>query len=227
MMKKTLISMACAAAMAAPAAQAELSANIGATSNYVWRGVTQTSDGAAISGGIDYSHQSGLYVGTWASNIDWGVGTSGYEWDVYGGFAGEFGDFGYDVGVIAYIYPTEAYDDSNFTELYASGSYKFLTVGINYTVDGDQPSDAAFSDGDYYLYASASFDLQDGWGIGGTVGYYDFDTPDSGDDYSHFQLDVTKSAGDFGDFTFSVSQAEDSNLSSDDTLVFVSWSKSF
>jgi hypothetical protein len=52
------------------------SANIGAVSNYMWRGVTQTGDQAAIQGGLDVSHESGFYAGTWASNIDWDEGSS-------------------------------------------------------------------------------------------------------------------------------------------------------
>jgi hypothetical protein len=47
------------------------SANIGAVSNYMWRGVSQTQDGPAIQGGLDYAHASGFYLGTWASNVDW------------------------------------------------------------------------------------------------------------------------------------------------------------
>ncbi|MBK1631971.1 hypothetical protein CKO31_14750 [Thiohalocapsa halophila] len=52
------------------------SANIGAVSNYIWRGVTQTGDQAAIQGGLDVAHESGFYAGTWASNIDWDEGSS-------------------------------------------------------------------------------------------------------------------------------------------------------
>lgn len=47
-----------------------ISANIGAVSNYLWRGVTQTQDGAAVQGGLDLTHSSGFYIGTWASNVD-------------------------------------------------------------------------------------------------------------------------------------------------------------
>jgi hypothetical protein len=53
-----------------------VSANIGAVSNYIWRGASQTGDGPAIQGGIDVGHESGFYVGTWASNIDWDEGSS-------------------------------------------------------------------------------------------------------------------------------------------------------
>ncbi|WP_295881673.1 TorF family putative porin [uncultured Thiohalocapsa sp.] len=52
------------------------SANIGAVSNYMWRGVTQTGDQAAVQGGLDVAHESGFYAGTWASNIDWDEGSS-------------------------------------------------------------------------------------------------------------------------------------------------------
>ncbi len=42
------------------------SANIGVVSNYMWRGVTQTGDQAAVQGGLDVAHESGFYAGTWA-----------------------------------------------------------------------------------------------------------------------------------------------------------------
>lgn len=47
------------------------SANIGVVSNYIWRGTTQTQDGPAVQGGLDYAHASGFYASVWASNIDW------------------------------------------------------------------------------------------------------------------------------------------------------------
>ncbi len=228
MMKKKL-AIACGAILlgATSLAQAELTANIGATSNYLWRGASQTGDDAAVSGGIDWGHESGFYLGTWASNIDWGNG-SGTEVDFYGGFANEIGDLGYDIGLIYYYYPTSGYEDSNFLELSLSGSWKFLEAGLAYTLDGDADSDAAFSDGDIYYYLSAGFEVVDTWSIGATVGHYDFDTSKAfGDvDYTHGQIDVTKSAGDWGDFTMTVSKAQEES-GSDDTKFVVSWAKSF
>jgi uncharacterized protein (TIGR02001 family) len=224
------------AALLAPAAHAELSANIGVTSNYMWRGVTQTDDGAAVQGGIDWAHDIGFYLGTWASNIKWGPDmSSGVEVDFYGGFGGEFREFGYDVGLIYYYYPDSDYDDSDFTEIYASGSWRWVELGLAYTVDGDAPSNAPFSDGDMYYYGSVSFDLPEDWSIGGTIGYYDFDTSTTwrntenegvNPNYAHYQLDVGKSAGDFGDFTFSVSTADEES-GDDDTKFWVAWTKTF
>jgi hypothetical protein len=53
-----------------------ISANIGAVSNYMWRGVTQTGDHPAVQGGFDFAHQSGFYAGTWISNVDFDDGAS-------------------------------------------------------------------------------------------------------------------------------------------------------
>lgn len=197
-------------------AQAELSANIGATSNYIWRGMTQTNNDAAISGGIDWDSGAGFYAGVWASNVDFGK--EGAEVDLYGGYAGEAGDFGYDVGVIHYLYPQHS--DIDFTEIYGSASYMFLEAGVSYQVQGDS---AAFDDGSVYFYGKASHDFGEGWSIAGTVGRYAID---GAPDHTHFLGEVTKSAGDFGDFTLSVSVA-DGDAVDEDALVAVSWAKSF
>jgi len=229
-MKKLVLACGLAALSVSTVSHAELSANIGVTSNYLWRGVTQTDDGPAVSGGIDWSHDSGFYLGTWASNIDWNLpsGSNGVELDLYGGYAGEASGFGYDLGLIHYHYPDSAYDDSDFTEIYLNGSFSMISAGIAYTVSGDQPDNAAFSDGDLYYYVSVSADLDAGWSIGGTIGHYDFDVPGSaGDiDYTHYQVDIAKSAGDFGDFTFTLSKADEES-GDDDTKIVVSWGKSF
>ena len=203
------------------AAHAELSANIGATSNYVWRGLTQTEDDAAISGGIDYAHDSGLYAGTWASNVSFD-GDKGSEVDLYGGFASSAGDLGYDLGVIHSLYPS--YNDADFTEIYAIGSWQWLEAGVYYTVD----TEAGGEDDHVYYYASASYEFMPSWSAGLTIGQYDLD--DTGDDITHGQIDITKSAAELGDFTFSISQTNEWDSSTeddDDVRVFVSWSKSF
>ena len=62
----------------------EWSANASMTSNYIWRGLTQTENEAAVQGGIDYAGDSGFYVGTWASNVNYGAGdVYSYEHDIY------------------------------------------------------------------------------------------------------------------------------------------------
>jgi hypothetical protein len=65
----TAISMAIAT-VSAPT-YAELSGNVSVTNNYIWRGLTQSINEAAIQGGLDYSSESGFYMGTWASNVSY------------------------------------------------------------------------------------------------------------------------------------------------------------
>lgn len=220
-MKLKKIALACSVALLGMSAQtfAEVSMNVGVTSNYIWRGVTQTNDAAAVSGGVDWSGESGLYAGAWASNVDFGPGTSPYELDLYGGYAGEISDFGYDVGLIYYTYDGD--DDANFLEAALSGSWKFLSAGVNYTVSADTDS----HEGDLYYYGGVSFDLPENFSIGATVGKYDFDDP-AADDYAHYSLDLTKSAGDFGDVTLTLTDT-DIDIDQDDMKAVVSWSKTF
>jgi len=229
-MKLTKIAIAVGALIVSGTAAAEFSANIGATSNYVWRGVTQTDDDAAVSGGVDFAHEAGFYAGTWASNVDFGTDDdTTAEVDFYGGFANTLDmGLGYDVGAIYYYYPG-AKDDLDFAEIYANLSYTWVldfSAGVNYTVDKE---DDDADTNDVYYHGGASYEIAPTWTIGGTVGYYDFDDDDASD-YTHYKLDIGKSAGDFGDFTLSVSVADaqsgDDSIDGD-ALVFVSWAKTF
>ncbi|CAL96354.1 TorF family putative porin [Azoarcus olearius] len=89
-------------------------ANVGIVSDYAYRGISQTDEKPALQGGLDYAHESGLYIGLWGSNVSWisdlERGTSensgnSLELDVYAGYKQTFGDFGIDVGVLQYVYP--------------------------------------------------------------------------------------------------------------------------
>ncbi len=217
MMKKTLLSSAIATALlAATSAQAGVSMNLGVTNNYMWRGVTQSNDLAAVSGGVDYSHDSGIYVGTWASSLSGGS----YELDLYGGYAGEFKDFGYDVGVISYQYPVA---DDYFNEVYANGSFKMISFGVAYTFGSKDDNTAEFSKGDLYAHLGADFELPEGFGLGLVVGNYNFDDA-AGEDYTHYGVSVSK-----GDFSFGIEKNDktDTGAGEDKPRVVVSWSKEF
>ncbi|WP_105169335.1 TorF family putative porin [Pseudoalteromonas sp. T1lg23B] len=135
--------------------QAAVTANVAASSNYYWRGVTQTDDGAAVSGGLDYSNESGFYAGTWMSNVDFGDQTS-YELDIYGGFSGETQGLGYDVGYLYYAYP-DAEGDSDFGEIYGSLSWQWLSVKASYMTHAQD--DASSEEDMLYLELNASFNV--------------------------------------------------------------------
>jgi uncharacterized protein (TIGR02001 family) len=227
-MKLNKTAIAVGAVLFSGSVLAEISANIGATSNYLWRGVTQTSDDAAISGGVDYAHEGGFYAGTWVSNVDYNGANA--EVDFYGGFGGEFGDgIGFDVGGIYYLYPGADdaganEDEIDFAEIYGSLSFGMFEGGIAYTI-WKEDDDA--DEHDIYYYISASTEIAPTWSVGATLGYYDFD---DGTDYSHGNISVAKDVGDFGEFTFAVSNVfdQDDDLDLDDSAIFtVSWAKTF
>lgn len=132
-----------------------LTANVGLYSQYVFRGLAQTNEEAALQGGFDYSHASGFYLGVWGSNVSWlkenatssaGVASGSYntggslELDFYGGYKGSIGDFGYDVGLLQYYYPgsqTGTNIDANTLEAYVAGSWKWFSVKYSHAISND------------------------------------------------------------------------------------------
>ncbi len=104
----TLSSGAVMAADQAPAATPEfvVTGNFGITSDYRFRGISQNNQDASFQGGLDVAHSSGLYVGTWGSNVSrWTAGSGSLELDLYGGYKTELAGVGVDVGAISYTYP--------------------------------------------------------------------------------------------------------------------------
>jgi len=172
-------------------ALAEFSANVAMTTNYVWRGVSQSDLDPAIQGGFDFSHSSGLYAGTWGSNVDFDEAVADpadMEWDLYAGYSTEVNGVGIDVGVIQYAYPGST-ADLDWVEFYGSASYKFLTLSFAHS------SDAFNSNQDgTYVNLGASFEVS-GFTLGASVGSYDIDTKN---DYVDYKLSVSKEIGGFG-----------------------------
>ena len=201
-MKKAFISIALTSVLTATSllstqaiAVEGLSANVGATNNYLWRGVTQTNNSAAISGGIDYEAGSGFYAGIWASNADWADNMT-YELDLYGGYSGSINEeLSYDVGYIYYAYDSDA--DSDFSEVYASLSFGAFTLGYATIVDSD--ADADFGD-DTYISADAEFEVAKDLTLGLHIGNYDFD---AGGDYTDYGVSLSKDG-----FTFTIADTD-------------------
>lgn len=199
------------------AALAQTSANFGATTNYMWRGVSQSDDTASIFGGIDYVDDSGFYAGMWIGSLSSGLGS---ESDFYLGFSGESGDFTYDVGYVYYVY-TEL-DDSDFGEVYLNGEFKNFGFGLAYTLNSQVDEGSAFDSGDIYYHISyGGIDLGNEFELSLTAGVYTFDA-DAVDSYSHFQADISK-----GEFTVGISKATDDNGIDDDIKFIASWTTSF
>ena len=235
MKAKTLIasSILAASAVASSVAMAETnwSANIGVTSNYMWRGVTQTGDQAAIQGGIDYENPNGFYAGTWMSNVTW-TDPEGYELDLYAGYGFETGSVSWDVGYIYYAYPLTENDDvagtssADFGEVYLNFGWDWLGLGVAYTTNvAGKEGGVDFPDGHLFYFASAEFEAG-GIGYGAVIGKYDYKDQANPFDYTYGEVYLSKS-----DFTFSIAKndAEDAawGTGTDDPRVWVSWGKSF
>lgn len=126
------------------------SANVALTSEYYFRGLSQTDDAPALQGGIDYevslAEPVSLYAGVWGSNVDFneggGVDGATVEMDWYGGARGAIGATGlsWDVGFIYYSYPGADGDlDYDFVEVQGALGYDFsvaaVTASVNYSPD--------------------------------------------------------------------------------------------
>ncbi|MEI5685540.1 MULTISPECIES: TorF family putative porin [Sphingomonas] len=113
-------SMPAAAQDTAPPKAVTVSGNVALVSDYRLRGVSQTDKEGAVQGGITIAHESGVYVGTWASNLaGWGTfGGSNMELDLIGGYKHAISGGAIDVGLTWYMYPGGA-SKTDFAEPYA------------------------------------------------------------------------------------------------------------
>jgi uncharacterized protein (TIGR02001 family) len=161
---KTLTAAALATVSGIAAAADDISANVSLASDYVWRGVSQTNEKPAISGGFDYSHDFepvSWYIGTWASNVDpaffGGKHSPSTELDLYTGFTGDVGEFSSDAGWLRYFYPGGSVNDT--TEWKLGGGWKWFGATYYYSHDW-------FGTGDDASRIEGSFDYDLPYEIG-------------------------------------------------------------
>lgn len=165
---------------------AEFESNVAISNDYVWRGMTQTTEEPAISGGFDIAGENGLYFGTWASNVEFGDGAA-LELDWYAGYGGETeSGVSYDFGYLAYTYPGE--DSLDFEEVYLGLGYSYFgftfSSGQDSAPDNSELSIALGETGigvtfgdyeDYGEYTLISYDLPiDLAGLGVSIAWSDF-----------------------------------------------------
>ncbi|MEO8738626.1 MAG: TorF family putative porin [Casimicrobiaceae bacterium] len=182
-----------------------LTGNFGIYSQYIFRGLTQTDTKPAFQGGIDLTHESGFYLGTWGSNISWlsdaGACNHGcsLEWDFYGGWRHTWNeDWGLDVGALQYWYPgsyNPGFSNPNTTELYIAGSWKWLSLKFSDVVSS-KTFGTPNSRGTWYLEANAAYPLTEQLTLVGHVGRQDYhgsnnDVDNSILNYSDWKLGAT------------------------------------
>ena len=195
-----LATSSAAFAQTAPAAP-EVPYNVGAISQYRYRGIAQTHGDAALQGGADYANANGFYAGAWGSTIKWikdaGSDAKGpVELDLYGGYKFEAAGVAYDVGYLRYEYVNNTYSktggvNANTDEVYGAATYGVVTAKYSY----------AFSDlfgtgnskGSAYWDLSANFDLGNGYTLTPHAGRQVI--KNSANSYTDIALTLTKDLG--------------------------------
>lgn len=108
------------------------SGNVTIASDYSFRGVSQTNLLPAIQGGFDYELENGFSFGTWASNVNYGDGTS-QELDLYVGFTQSLNDStSLSFSLIQLEYPGEG-ENLDYQELAASLDINSISLGFVYS----------------------------------------------------------------------------------------------
>ena len=180
---------------------ADVEFNLALTNDYIWRGMSQTAEDPAVSGGFDItSSEHGAYVGAWGSYVDFDSDTS-TEVDYYFGYADESArGVSFDVGYISYNYPSEG--ELKFEEIYVGVAYKWVGVliskGLEQAPDntewsvalGDSGLGVTYGDYDGVgKYTLVSFDFPKEFsGISFGIGLSDFDAADGGADEDAFVI---------------------------------------
>jgi uncharacterized protein (TIGR02001 family) len=186
--------------------QAGVSGSVTLTSDYLFRGVSQTNQEPAVQGGMEYAADNGLYVGTWGSNISWlsDVSTpaapisSSLELDVYGGYRGKFSDsVSYDVGALYYWYPGDfpsGFNSANTGEVYVgvtAGPFAHTTVAAKYSYALTDLFGYADSDGSGYLDLNANWEFVSSWTLNVHGGKQWVENNDIAE-YADWKVGVTK-----------------------------------
>jgi uncharacterized protein (TIGR02001 family) len=180
----------------APEPDYTLAFNVGAVTDYRYRGISQTRFDPALQGGVDFAHKSGFYLGAWASTIRWikdagkiatasgtptNVGSSQLEIDLYGGYKGSITDgLGFDVGLLHYAYPSNKFNNltafngwktpkADTTEIYGALSFGPVTAKYSHAISNTFGN--ADSKGSGYLDLTANFDLGNGWSVVPHIGH--------------------------------------------------------
>ena len=167
-------------------------ANVALTSDYTFRGISQSNEGPAIQGGFDYTYADpsvlpvGVYLGVWGSNVDFNDGDeANVEVDLYGGISGTIAPIASDwkFGAIYYAYPGADSDlNYDYVELAASLTHDFgqfaLTGSLNYSPDYFGSTGAGFYTavaGTYKLPYDFTLNGHAGWQtVADTENYFDW-----------------------------------------------------
>lgn len=186
-MKKSILSLAVVSALLAGTALAQeqvapfdLTSEVALTSDYRFRGVSQTNEDPAIQGGMTLGHTSGAYAGVWASSMQ-----SGAELDYFAGYNFDLASVSVGAEYRMYDYTGDYAVDPDYEELSVTASAMGATVGVIYS------DDYSGSGAEYFRYGAA-YNLPFGpLMLHAHAGLNDFDRPyfaDGEDQYVDYEF---------------------------------------
>jgi len=215
-LKSLLLSMAVAGAatfsVAPTVAQAEVSYNAAVSNMYLWRGQQISAASGVVSGGADYSHESGLYAGMWTSSEGAADST---EFDLYGGYAFTAGEVDLNIGYFAYFYPDAGGSEfgrdagSFITEYMLSAGYGDFSATAFINTETDDADNYKYISLDYGIGA---FGLHFGAALGDT------------DANEYTDVNVSYAATDALSFTVSKAQGDGLSDVNEKPMIQVSYS---
>lgn len=181
-----------------------LTGNVGVVSDYMFRGIDQSTNGAAVQGGVDYGFNFGLYTGLWVTNS---AIAGGNEADAYVGYGRKLGEFNLDGGVIYYAYtedteaanpasPGATLNNFDYAEVYIGGSVGPASLKVFYAPE--YGGDTGGPDGEkselMYVTASATLTLTDTLSFTPQIGFSAGDGAKDafGDEYTDYSITATK-----------------------------------
>ncbi len=197
------------------AAASSLTYNLGLSSDYRYRGISQTRLQPALQGGVDYvDNQQGWYLGSWASTIQWikdtpGAGSTPLEIDVYAGKKTQLSqELSYDIGALAYYYHNNQLsrvgaDNANTLELY--GALNYGPASIKYSHALTSLFGISDSRGSYYLDANFNYELASSYTLNLHAGYQKVQGLNSrAASYQDYKIALNKTLGAANDWTLSL-----------------------
>ena len=197
---------------------AEVSGNIALTTDYKFRGISQSDSAPSVQGGFDVAFDNGAYIGTWGAAVDFdcaidtcGGLNGGIELDYYAGFASDISDsVSFDIGYIYYDYPQDEGLLGDYGEIYGSLSFGDFGIGMNYS-DEYWGETGKFT----YTYATYSMALSESVALDLLVGSGDYDEAgylDGATEHMNWSVALSTSAGGL-DFAITY---EDTDLDKED-----------
>jgi uncharacterized protein (TIGR02001 family) len=188
------------------------------TTNYMFRGISQSNNTPAFQGGLTFANPTGFYLNIWGSNVYFPLpngNTATVEMDIIGGIRNSIGDnFSYDINIDRYNYFKAG--SLNYNELIANATYYFLTAQFAY-------SNSIYNTGSngFYYNLSAAFDIPpkyifnlNNMTISAGIGHSSLPRDEGLRSYNDYNIALTKT---IGNYTFAIQWTDTNHNSVDPT----------